>query len=266
MDVELALLQAVRLDLLDDQVLARDRHLLVLGVAGQPDDLHAVHQRLRHAQRVRRGDEHHVRQVVVDLEVMVVEGRVLLGVEHLEQRRRRVAAEVRAELVDLVEQEERVRRLRLLHALDDLARQRADIGPAMAADLGLVTHAAQRHAHEVAAGRLGDRLAERGLADARRADQAQDRALHLVDALLDREVLEDALLDLLEAVMVGVENVLGVLQVLDDLGRLAPRNRQQPVEVVAHHRRLGRHRAHGAKLLQLAIGLLARFLAKAASS
>ena len=263
MDVELALLQAVGLDLLEDQVLAGDRDLLVLGVAGQPDDLHAVHQRLRHAQRVRRGDEHHVRQVVVDLEVMVVEGRVLLGIEHLEQRRRRIAAEIRAELVDLVEQEQRVRRLRLLHALQDLARQRADIGPAMAADLGLVTHAAQRHAHEVAARRLGDRLAERRLADARRADQAEDRTLHLVDALLDREVLEDALLDLLQAVMVGVENVLGVLQVLDDLGRLAPRDRQQPFEVVAHHRRFGRHRAHGAELLQLAIGLLARLLGEA---
>src|SRR5215467_5567658 len=107
---------------------------------------------------------------------MVVEGRVLLRIEHFQEGRRGIAAEVRTELVDLVEQEERVRRLHLLHALDDLARQRAYIGPAMAADLGLVTHAAQRHAHEVAAGRLGDRLAQRGLADARWPDQAEDRA------------------------------------------------------------------------------------------
>ena len=104
---------------------------------------------------------------------------VLLGVEHLEQRRRRVAAPVGAELVDLVEQEERVRRLRLLHALDDLAGHRADIGAAVAADLGLVAHAAQRHAHELAARRPRDRLAERGLADAGRADEAEDRALEL---------------------------------------------------------------------------------------
>ena len=149
-------------------------------------------------------DEHHVRQVVIDLEIVVVEGRVLLGVEHLEQRRGRIAAPVGAELVDLVEQEERVRRLRLLHALDDLARHRADIGPAVAADLGLVAHAAQRHAHEVAAGGPRHRLAERGLADARRADQAQDRTLHLVHALLHGEVFEDALLDLLQPEMVGV--------------------------------------------------------------
>jgi len=34
---------------------------------------------------------------------------ILLGIEHLEQRRSGIAAEVLAELVDLVEQEQRVR-------------------------------------------------------------------------------------------------------------------------------------------------------------
>ena len=239
-----------------------DLDLLVLGVAGDADDLHAVEQRLRHAQRVRRRHEHHVRKVVVDLEVVVVERVVLLGVEHLEEGRGRVAAPVRAELVHLVEEEERVRRLRLLHALDDLAGHRADVGAAMPAHLGLVTHAAQGHAHEVAARRLGDRLAERGLADARRADEAEDRTLDLLLALLHREVLEDALLDLLEAEVVGVEHLLGDLDVAPDLRALLPRDRQHPVEVVAHDRRLGRHRAHRAKLLHLAHRLVAGFLGK----
>ena len=56
------------------------------------------------------------------------------------------------------------------------ARQRADVGAAMAADLGLVAHAAERDAHELAAERARDRAAERGLAGAGRADEAQDRA------------------------------------------------------------------------------------------
>jgi hypothetical protein len=97
----------------------------------------------------------------------------------------------------------------LAHVLQDLAGHRADVGAAVAADLGLVAHAAQRHAHELAVGGLGDRLAERGLADAGRADQAQDRRLQLVDALLHGEVLEDAFLDLLQAVVVLVEHLLG---------------------------------------------------------
>ena len=50
------------------------------------------------------------------------------------------------------------------------------------------------------------------------------------------------------------------IEVLLDLALDAPRDRQQPVEVVAHHRRLGRHRAHLLELLQLGQGLVARFL------
>jgi hypothetical protein len=43
-----------------------------------------------------------------------------------------------------------------------------------------IVYAAERDAHEVAASRLRDRLAERGLADPRRTDQAQDRPGQLV--------------------------------------------------------------------------------------
>src|SRR5437867_715764 len=80
--------------------------------------------------------------------------------------------------------------------------------------------AAERHAHEVAACRARDRLAERGLADARRTDQAQDRPGQLVGALLDGEIFDDALLDLLEAIVVVVENLLREPEILLDLGLL----------------------------------------------
>jgi hypothetical protein len=39
----------------------------------------------RHVQRVGRRHEHHVRQVVIDLQIVVVERRVLLGIEHFQQ-------------------------------------------------------------------------------------------------------------------------------------------------------------------------------------
>jgi hypothetical protein len=124
--------------------------LLVFGVAGQADDLHPVQQRRRDVHRVGRGHEHHVRQVEVDLDVVVAEGVVLLRVQHFQQRAGRVAAEVHAQLVDLVEQEQRVAGAHLGQALQHLARHGADVGAAVAADLGLVAHAAQRHAHELA--------------------------------------------------------------------------------------------------------------------
>ena len=46
-----------------------------------------------------------------DAKVVVDEAVVLGGIEHLEQRRRRIAAPVRADLVDLVQHEDRITRL-----------------------------------------------------------------------------------------------------------------------------------------------------------
>jgi hypothetical protein len=98
----------VGVDLLVDQVALGDLDLLVLGIALEADELHAVEQWLRQVERVRGAHEHHVAEVYVELEVVVLELRVLLGIEHLEQRRGRITAEVLAELVDFVEQEQRV--------------------------------------------------------------------------------------------------------------------------------------------------------------
>ena len=147
--------QPVVLHLLVDQVIGRDLQLLFLGVAGELEHFHAVAQRRRNRiEHVRRGDEQHLGQIERHVEVVIAERVVLLRIEHLEQRRRRIAAEIGAELVDLVEDEHRVLRLGAAQPLDDLAGQRADVGAAMAADLRLVAHAAERHAHELAAERV----------------------------------------------------------------------------------------------------------------
>ncbi|ENN85911.1 hypothetical protein RHSP_17182 [Rhizobium freirei PRF 81] len=259
-DREFARLQCMLLDGLRQQVPLGDFALFVFGVAGDTDDLHAVHQGRRDVQRVRRRDEHDVRQVIFDFQVVVHESRVLRRVQHFQQSRRRIAAVVHAELVDFVEQEQRIGLLGLLHRLDDLAGHRADIGAAVTADLGFVTNAAKRHADILTAGRLGDRLSERGLADARRADEAQDRALDLGGACLDGQIFDDAFLDLVEAEMIRFEDLLGIAQICLDLRLLVPGNTQQPIEIVAHDGRFSRHRAHLPKLLQLGIGLFLRFL------
>ena len=76
----------------------------------------------------------------------------------------------------------------------------------MSANLGLVAHAAERDAHELPRHRARDRLAERRLADAGRADEAEDRPLHVALELADGQVLDDALLDLVEVVVILVEH------------------------------------------------------------
>ena len=101
----------------------------------------------------------------------------------------------------------------LVDALEDAAGQRADVGAAVTADLGLVAHAAEREAHELASQRARDRAPERGLADAGRADEAQQRAARVALELAHRQVLEDALLDRAQVVVVLVEHLARVVEV-----------------------------------------------------
>ena len=162
------------------------------------------------------------------------------GIEDLEQGRARVAPEVHADLVDLVEHEHRVVRPGRLDALDDPAGQRADVGAPVAADLGLVVDAAEAHPHELAAHRPGDALAQAGLAHAGRSDEGEDRAADLVGERPDGEVLEDPLLDLLEAVVVLVEDPGGFLDVELVVGRRVPGQADQPVDVRPDDADLGR--------------------------
>ena len=91
-------------------------------------------------------------------------------------------------------------------------------------------------------------------------DQTQDRPLERLHALLDGQVLDDALLDLVEAEVVLVEHPLGRRDVVLDLGALLPRDLHQPVDVVAHDGRLGRHRRHELELRELGVRLVAGFL------
>ena len=265
-DLDLVVAQSVALDLARPQVAAGDRDLLVGCVAVEAHDLHPVEQRPgNRLGDVRRCDEQDLGEVELDVEVVVAERVVLRRVEDLEQGRARVAAPVGADLVDLVEHDHWVDRLRVLERADESAGQGADVGAPVAADLGLVADAAERHADELAAGGARDRLADRGLAGPGRADQRQDRsrAAALVGeaALLaqpaDRDVLGDPVLDVLEAGVVGVEHLAGVDGVESLLGALAPRHADQPIEVGADHRRLAARLAHPLEPAELALGLLA---------
>ena len=89
---------------------------------------------------------------------------ILRRVEDFEQRRRRIAAKIRADLVEFVEQDHRVAALDAAQGLDDAAGHCADVGAAVAANLRFVAHAAEGDAGELAAQRVGHAFAERGLA------------------------------------------------------------------------------------------------------
>src|SRR6185437_14297600 len=98
-------------------------------------------------------------------------------------------------------------RLGVAQRADDRARHRADVRAAMAADLGLVSDAADREPRELSPERPRDRLAERGLADAGRPDEAEDLAGGILLELRDGEMLDDPLFHLVEVIVVLVEDL-----------------------------------------------------------
>src|SRR5580704_17255902 len=133
----------------------------------------------------------------------------------------------------------------------------------MSANLGFIAHAPEREPDELAARSLGDRHSKRGLAHARRAGEAEYGALRILYELADGQEFEDAVLDLLQTVVVFVQDFFGVLDGAGFLGALLPGHRQQPVDVIAAHRGLGRHGRHGFELLELLDRLLEDFLGHA---
>src|SRR4029077_19552422 len=84
----------------------------------------------------------------------------------------------------------------------------------MTTDLRLVADTAERHPDELAVQRACDGLANRRLARAGRADQREDRAGALVvrdpavlAQLAHGQVLDDPVLDVFEAGVIGVEDL-----------------------------------------------------------
>src|SRR5439155_8420771 len=116
---------------------------------------------------------------------------------------------------------------------DDRAGHGADVRAAVSADLGLVAYAADRQPLELPPERTRDRMAERRLADAGRTDEAKNLARDLLTELRDGEELDEPVLDLLQVVVVLVEHLARVLQVEVVLGRLSPREADEPVDVGA---------------------------------
>ena len=114
----------------------------------------------------------------------------------------------------------------------------------MAADLGLIAHTAQGHAHELTVCGACNRLPKRGLTHSGRTDQTQNGCFDAIDSLLNREVFQDTLFNLIQTIVVFVQYFLGVSQVIVDLALLAPWQVDQGIDEVTDDGCLSRHRRH----------------------
>ena len=115
--------EAVRLPLLVNQISLRNVQLLQFCVSRNSDNFHTVLKGARNPiQHISRSNEHHLGKIIIQVEIMIVEGKVLLRIQHLEKRRGGISPKVRRHFVDLIHQEDRIARAGFLHGLDNFSR------------------------------------------------------------------------------------------------------------------------------------------------
>src|SRR5947209_2904666 len=169
-----------------------------------------------------------LRQVIVNVEVMISERAVLLGVEDLEECCTWVAAVIAAKLIDLIKQNDRINGSSSLHELDDLPGHRSNVGPTVTPYLRFIMNAAKSQTHELSPRRPGYRFSKACLADTGSADKTQDRALWALYQLAYGQKFQDTFLDLGKAVMIFVQDLFGHGEVVDLSGSLGPWDIDQP--------------------------------------
>ena len=138
-------------------------------------------------------------------------------------------------LVNLVEYEDGVVRAGLDDVFDDASGHGSDVCAAVSAYFALVVHTAERDAYVVALECAGYALAEAGLTYSWRTVETEYGGFHVGFELEDCEMLEDSLLDLLHAVVVMVENLLGSLEIKIVSCEFSPRKLQHGLQVVELH-------------------------------
>ena len=83
-----------------------------------------------------------MRKIELNIQVMILKCMVLGRIQHFEQRRRRIAAPVGAEFVDLVEHDHRIHCAGIAQRAHQPARQGSDVGTPMTSDLRLIANTA----------------------------------------------------------------------------------------------------------------------------
>ena len=96
-------------------------NFFIFGITGQADNFHSVQKRAWHIQRVCRCHEHHVGQIIINFQIMVVESAVLLRVQNLQQGRSRIPAIIVTEFINFIKQEQWVRCSGFFHTFDNFA-------------------------------------------------------------------------------------------------------------------------------------------------
>ena len=238
-------IQAMSLELLGDQILARNFGFLFQGVTVDFHNFHAVQKgRLYAGQAVGGRYKENLAEIVIQFQVVVKKGVVLFRIQDLQQSRRNIAAKILPDLVDFIQDHDGVGTARFFDALDNTTRHSANIGSAVTADGGLVVDTAQTHADIFPAQGPGNAFAQGSFANPRRSDQKQNRSLHIGLEFEDRQVFQNTVFDFFESVMIRVQDFLSSFEVKAVFGHRVPRQFQQQFDIIQNHTVIRRGRVH----------------------
>ena len=197
---------------------------------------------------------------------MVAEVIILLGIQHFEQRRRRITSEIISELVDFIQHDDRIAGARLLHRLDETTRHRPHVGTTMTPNFSLVAHAPQRDPNKLASHGPGNGSTQRRFPYTGRSRKAKDGSATVVSKTAHTEVFQNSILDRLQMRVIGIENLPGIVQIEAIRRAAVPGQIHHPVKIVPNHLSLGAIRMHPLQTTQLtsrfllAVGGELRFL------
>jgi len=157
-------------------------------------------------QHIRRRDKKDLCQIVFNVQVVILKHVVLFRIEYFQQGRARVATKIRSQLVHFVEQQHRVDGAGLFHHLNDLARQRADVGTPMAANFRFIAHATKTEPHKLSSRRAAIDFPRLVLPTPGGPTKQRIDPFGILHQLAHREILENPVLNLLQTKMIFVQN------------------------------------------------------------
>src|SRR5712692_2337191 len=205
---------AIFLDLPRYQVLECDVDLLFFRVALKLDDFHAVSKRLCHRiEHICGGNEQYLRKIEGHVEVIIAEGDVLLRIKCLQQCGSWIATEIPADFIDFVQHKYRIFRFGPPNTLDNMPGQRSNIGTPVAANFCLIMHTAQRNTNELASQSACNGFSQRSLAHTRGSYKTKDGTFHPGLQAPHRKIVQNAILNFLQIVVIGIQNFLGFIYV-----------------------------------------------------
>ena len=162
---------------------------------------------------------------------MVVEAVVLLGIQHLQKGGGRISLVIAADLVNLIQQHQRIFHPRLPHTGRDAAGHGAHIGPSVSPNLRLIPDAAQGNAHVFLIQSSGNGAGNGCLSGSGRSHQADNRAASLLGQNPHGEKFQHPLLHLFHSIVIFIQNLLCPLQVCAVSRCLIPGKLQQGLDI-----------------------------------